>query len=337
MIVNTLEQFKLFLKQAERETFMAVDTETTGLRPFHGDWIIGASFLFESDLSTYYIPVRHEYPNPDVNLSPDLLFSRLSVLFSNPELTIVMHNAKYDLKFFEKEGVYFKGKALDTQILAHLHNENERELGGGYRLKEDLGKKYLSADADEEKIALSECANEWKADQIEPLQQRIEELETTMTLIERDWKNEQKEEFKLKLEDLRSQVRARMKEMGIKLEKKTEEEEGEGIAERALKVKFDRQLFHLSREIADYKGKVTDINKRNPIEHKEDLPEYVPLYEKRKELMNQIQEIKDIDYMSKLAHYPLGIVAKYAEQDVKLTFGLYQWFRYGEKVYGNQI
>jgi hypothetical protein len=309
MIVNTPQTFKQFIEKAQYETVIAFDTETTGIKPFHGDHIIGASFLLESDLSTYYIPIRHIYPDPNVNLSPDLFFSQLAFLFNALHLNLLVHNGKFDMKFIEKEGVFFQGKLIDTMILAHLHNENERELGGGYRLKEDLGKKYLSADADEEKIALSECADRWKASQIKPIQAEIDELETTMKLIERDWKNEQKEEIKEQLAIARKEYNAHKKI------------EGEDTVHQKLRASIINNL----------RGQVEDINHKNPKDYPNELPEYVPLAEKRKELMNRIQEIKDVDHMSKMAHYPLEVVGKYAEQDVKLTYGLYQFFRYGEK------
>ncbi len=320
MIINTPQAFKTFIDKASKETLIAFDTETTGLRPFHGDYIIGASFLLESDQSTYYVPVRHEYPCPDVNLSPDLFFSQLAVLFSNPELTVICHNQKFDFKFIEKEGVIFKGIALDSQILAHLWNENEHKqhnpdgTTGGYRLKEDLGKKYLSADADAEKRDLEECANVWKESQIAPIREQIEQLENTMKLIERDWKNELKEAYKAQLACARKNYNA--------LKKKLEKEESTSLVDEVM-------LDTFAKEIVILRGKVEDINARKPADNLQYIPEYKPLMNQRKALMDRISEIRSIHYMSRLAHYPLETVARYAEQDVILTYKLFKFYKEG--------
>ena len=86
-----------------RVTRVAVDTETQGLRPFHGDRIIGVSFAIPGH--SWYVPVRHEpYAGVVPQNVPDAI-EILRPLLESLDVEKVFHNAMFDTRFFLVEGV----------------------------------------------------------------------------------------------------------------------------------------------------------------------------------------------------------------------------------------
>ena len=127
-----------------KERFLAVDTETTGLRPYHGD------VLFSIIVSS---PERDFYFNfnayPDTEPLPDKAFLVLREIFANPHRTTVFHNAKFDLAFLCKEGIEVKGDVVDIWSLSRLDfNDNFtydlRSIAKKFNLsKSDLVEEYI--------------------------------------------------------------------------------------------------------------------------------------------------------------------------------------------------
>lgn len=124
---------------------IALDTETTGLSPWHGHRLCGVSIALEADPSrAYYIPVRHiptelplrsdaesamrrmERPFAQASLSAlRLLIHRLDGLVPR----VVMHNAKFDLHMLAADGMYFeKAEIIDTLVLARLGDTTRSSL-----------------------------------------------------------------------------------------------------------------------------------------------------------------------------------------------------------------
>src|SRR5690242_1434372 len=124
----------------------AIDTETNGLRPYHGDRIWGISLYNPFLDKAWYIPVR--YLN-EWNVS-DRAYERLLHLISRQPL-LIFFNAKFDLHMLYVDGMPEPKRVEDVMIAAQLLNENEwlsnGQQKGAYQLKR-LARKYLGAGAD---------------------------------------------------------------------------------------------------------------------------------------------------------------------------------------------
>jgi DNA polymerase-1 len=138
---NVLDELQ-YLDKASR---IAVDTETTGLDPFHDDVLVGISTCVDGRAA--YFPFRHREGG---NLSEEWLPKLLRVL-ERKNTTLYGYNFKFDLHFLAKEGFCVPQYTEDVQIAAHLMNENEQS----FKLK-ILSTKYVDPDAAKEEAALNE-------------------------------------------------------------------------------------------------------------------------------------------------------------------------------------
>jgi DNA polymerase-1 len=97
----------------------AVDTETTGLRSYHGDRLF--SLIIASGTTSWYFNFK-EYPGLDEDFvlpRADTLWA-LRVFFDNTENIIYMQNAKFDLAMLANEVVHVSAKIYDTEVMGRL-------------------------------------------------------------------------------------------------------------------------------------------------------------------------------------------------------------------------
>ena len=122
------------------EKIIAIDVETKdpGLKDLGPGWVrndgnlIGVS-VAASEWSAY-LPIAHEGGG---NMAKDIVLRWLQDQLDH-EMSVVFHNAQYDLGWLLSEGVEVKGKILDTMIAAPLLDENRFS----YALNA-LGRTYL--------------------------------------------------------------------------------------------------------------------------------------------------------------------------------------------------
>lgn len=104
--------------------YYAIDTETTGLRPYHGDRLF--SLIISSENEAWYFNFQ-AYPeiSEDLILGREETFEALAPFFACAENILFMHNAKFDLTMLAFEGVEVGGQVYDTQVLGRLlYNRN---------------------------------------------------------------------------------------------------------------------------------------------------------------------------------------------------------------------
>jgi len=131
---------------------LVIDTETSGLSPWHGDRICGIAIGPLCSNETFYIPIRHRRPvstvakdsgadlsflpsfgtgtgpsvPPDppspVNIPSARVFQWLRPYFEDPDRAWVLHNAAFDLAMFRAEGLELRGRILDTMVGAHVYD-----------------------------------------------------------------------------------------------------------------------------------------------------------------------------------------------------------------------
>lgn len=100
----------------------AIDTETTGLRPFEGDRICSFS-LYHPDTGAHFVPVRQRglgvvnLPEDGVDLLTPLMHG----------VTLLGHNLSHDINFFRAEGIDMSDPELDvfdTMYASFLYDDS---------------------------------------------------------------------------------------------------------------------------------------------------------------------------------------------------------------------
>lgn len=148
-LITVDEDLLMLSSQLSKEDIIAVDTETTGVNPFGPDEIVGVSLTLPKEDIHVYIPVRHNLP--DTQLPPEYVFNILKPHLENPNLKKVLHNAKFDMHMFAREGIRLQGLYMDTMVAMHILNENEQS----FALK-NLATKYGSKFGFDDKSATYE-------------------------------------------------------------------------------------------------------------------------------------------------------------------------------------
>jgi DNA polymerase I len=122
--VRTKAELDELVAELERADLIAVDTETTGLRPLKVD-LCGLSFSTEPGTG-WYVPVQA--PEGEGHLGVDEVLAALRPVLEDAARPKVGHNIKYDLLVLSKAGVNLAGHlptgqhpdAGDTMIASYL-------------------------------------------------------------------------------------------------------------------------------------------------------------------------------------------------------------------------
>ena len=125
---------------------IAFDTETTGLNQIT-DMVVGISLAYD-DTHGAYIPIRHLAKSADLfggdslaknQLPIETVYKKLWPIFTNPKITKIAHNIKYDLHILNNEGwdITQIRPIDDTMLLSYalhgtLHGHGLDELAEKY-------------------------------------------------------------------------------------------------------------------------------------------------------------------------------------------------------------
>lgn len=133
-----------FVEQALGAGTVAYDSETDSLDTISAN-ILGFSLCIKPGAAVY-VPIEKndaDLFSSGEGVSKDAAFSQLRRLFFNPDVTIVFHNAKFDLKVLVSNGFFptadsplscIKARIQDTMIAAWLRNP-DRTGKNGYSLE----------------------------------------------------------------------------------------------------------------------------------------------------------------------------------------------------------
>lgn len=138
-LVNTKEEWDHVYPHLMSQDFLACDTETSGFDWYASHHICGMSFGWKD--THFYVPVRHIDSVlggpvlPQINM--DEILEDLKKLFGDPKRVTAWHNAKFDLHFYDREGVQVKCKIHDTMLLWSIFNENApkalKDISAGWK------------------------------------------------------------------------------------------------------------------------------------------------------------------------------------------------------------
>lgn len=121
-LITTKAKFLEFLAIIRVENDIVFDVETTGT-DIHKDYIVGQVLTAVKANIHAYIPTKHE--TDAQQLDHNWVLEQLRPIYENPFVLKTAHNAKFDIHMLANEGVTVAGKIWDTQVAAHVLNENE--------------------------------------------------------------------------------------------------------------------------------------------------------------------------------------------------------------------
>jgi DNA polymerase I len=145
MTYLTKEEYDKYLRAAQESKYLAVDTEGTLNHPFSTTWGVSTSAGLQGD---YYAFNQRLGENLPLEWLPQLK----EVIENHP--CLIFHNAKNDLRALRNLGINYSGKFYDTQLMAHMNNENyySKELeylskmfGGDPKRNSELMDKIITA------------------------------------------------------------------------------------------------------------------------------------------------------------------------------------------------
>lgn len=117
-MVVSRERFLDVLHELQGFRTLSLDTETTGLRPYHGDRVF--SIAISTENTQYYFSF---YNSPGICSEMVLLREDLQAfkpLFSDRGITWYLHNAKFDLAFLHQENLEILGEIHCTQAIERV-------------------------------------------------------------------------------------------------------------------------------------------------------------------------------------------------------------------------
>ncbi len=132
-LVTTPDRLELWLSQCREARTFALDTETTSLVARHAE-LVGISLAY-ADGQACYIPLAHLSGE---QLDMTLVLNQLSSLLSDPTLTMVGHNLKYDLTVLETVGLIPRCALADTMLMSYV-----LDAAGGRHDMDSLAQRIL--------------------------------------------------------------------------------------------------------------------------------------------------------------------------------------------------
>ena len=135
-LVTTLEQLDEWINLCSKALVFSLDTETTSVVARTAR-LVGVSLAYEAGRACY-IPIEHVSGD---QLDLDEVLTRLGGLLANPELTMVVHNLKYDLTILENVGLKAQNTLADTMLMSYV-----LDAAGSQHNMDSLAERYLGVD-----------------------------------------------------------------------------------------------------------------------------------------------------------------------------------------------
>lgn len=129
-LITDEAELKAVVERLGEAGALVLDTETTSLDARVAK-LVGISLCADLD-KAWYIPVGHRDEAGELvaqQLDEELVKSLLEPLLTNPAVTKIAHNLKYDFTVLDQHwGVRLAGQLIDTMIAAHLLEVSGRSL-----------------------------------------------------------------------------------------------------------------------------------------------------------------------------------------------------------------
>ena len=135
-LITTPDRLEFCISQCRGARVFALDTETTSVVARRAE-LVGISLAF-ADGKACYIPVAHLTGD---QLDTTLVLNQITSLLSDPALTMVGHNLKYDLTVLEAVGLVPRCTMADTMLMSYV-----LDAAGGRHDMDSLAKRILGVD-----------------------------------------------------------------------------------------------------------------------------------------------------------------------------------------------
>jgi len=148
-MIVTIKSLSDVIDRFKKTGRYAVDTETTGLNVYHGDRLF--SIILADELGACYFNFQERDDIERKFVLPEDVFGNLNnMVFSNPESTWYIHNAKFDMGMLLDRGIEIRGTIHDTEVVGRILENHHFQYGLDAQLKRlgraknDTVKKYVS-------------------------------------------------------------------------------------------------------------------------------------------------------------------------------------------------
>lgn len=133
-VVDTPEKLAAFLARLGEQQSIALDTETTDIRPRWAE-LVGCSFAWDEH-EAWYLPVRA--PEGEARLDVRQTLEALRPVLEDPRVEKVGQNLKYDMVVLRCAGVRLAGLGFDTMVASYLLEAGQRNHN-----LDELARRYL--------------------------------------------------------------------------------------------------------------------------------------------------------------------------------------------------
>ena len=141
-LVLTEGELDEVIRKIQQTGELSIDLETTSRLPIFAE-IVGFSLTPEED-EGYYVPVAHD--EDTVQLSLDLVISRLKCILEDKSIRKIGQNIKYEMVVLNKYGVELKGIYFDSMLAAHLLDSSRQSFKLDKLSQSILGHTMISYD-----------------------------------------------------------------------------------------------------------------------------------------------------------------------------------------------
>jgi DNA polymerase-1 len=153
--------FPAVLVALSKHTALALDTETTGLRPYKSDRLFSIAIATcEETPDVFYFNWNPLGADPESVLGPEHFQSLQGMLFGDVSKTWFAHNAKFDMAMLHASGLEIKGRVACTRAMGRImYNEHmsyslEESVKRLGLKKDDTVEKYIDAHGLKTRVAV---------------------------------------------------------------------------------------------------------------------------------------------------------------------------------------
>jgi len=141
-IVRTGEELSQLVSLLEKQERFCIDIESTSRDPMVAK-LVGVALSWK-DGEAFYVPVGHNGPNSERQLSQKEVIEALRPFLESRQHGKVGQNAKYEWVLLKRHGVQLRGIAYDTMVASYLLDPGRHSHSLDRIAAEHLGEKMIS-------------------------------------------------------------------------------------------------------------------------------------------------------------------------------------------------